>query len=254
MSCPQLSDEGTQFLAGFTAVRNLSLGGSPITGKALAAVVRGPRLNRIDLSRCSKLQDADFAALGEAYNLNSVQLESTAAGDLAADALARLNNLNSVQLGSPQLTDVGMRKLCSTVSLRSLAVTREADQVTDEGLANLWLLSNLEHLTLATPRITRFGLAPLRELHKLRQLSLPGLGVTDAACEHIARSESLRQVSLGSWQGGLPGLTDAGLQRPAASPSLQQLEVHRKGTQVTDAGVAELKKSQPQWKIQAHGP
>jgi hypothetical protein len=147
-----------------------------------------------------------------------------------------------------------MRKLCSIVSLHNLSITREADQLTDEGLADLWLLRNLDQLAIAAPKITGAGLATLHELPKLRQLNLASVGVTDTACEPIARSETLKQLWLGGFQGGPTGLTDAGLQRLAASMSLQQVDVFRKGSQVTDAGVADLRKSQPRWKIQAHGP
>ncbi|HEX5106043.1 MAG TPA: SUMF1/EgtB/PvdO family nonheme iron enzyme, partial [Pirellulaceae bacterium] len=254
-ACERLSDHGAELLGEFSTLRELWLGGSPITGRGLKAIARLPRLQQLDLSRCSSPGDADFAVLGDLYNLAHLQLNQTAAGDQAAAALVRLNNLHVLQIGSEQLSDSGLRQLCGIVSLRNVRIAPEAANVTDAGLADLWRLVNLDSLALAAPQFTGSGLATLHELPKLQWLSLSGAGIADVACEHAARSESLSQLSLGGWQeGGPQGLTDAGLLHLAGARGLTQLDLFRKGTQVTDAGVAELRSRRPQLKLNAHGP
>ena len=183
-----------------------------------------------------------------------MSLDQTAAGDLAAEGLVRLNNLNSLHLGSSQLTDVGLRKLCGILSLHNLQITRDANQVTDDGLVDLWLLVNLQNLTLNAPKITGTGLATVRELPKLRDLNLGAAGLTDAACQNVAGSEHLKQLHLGGWQGAPPALSDAGLRFLAKAEKLEQVNLFRKGTQITDEGVAELRRALPKLKLNVQGP
>jgi sulfatase modifying factor 1 len=254
-SCDRLSDEAAELLSDFPTLRELAIGGSPITGRGLTAIARLPRMQQLDLSRCSLPSDADFAVLGQLYNLAHLQVTQTAAGDRTAAALVPLNNLRELQIGSEQLSDAGLRQLCGIVPLRNVRITAEAIHVTDAGLADLWRLVNLDSLAIAAPQITGSGLATLHELPKLGWLSLAGASIEDIACEHTAKSESLTQLSLGGWQeGGPKALTDAGLLHLASAGGLKQLELFRKGTEVTDAGVAELRQRQPQLKLSARGP
>jgi formylglycine-generating enzyme required for sulfatase activity len=254
-ACDHLDDEGAQGLGKFSTLREVSIAGSPITGLGLAAIARLPRLQQLDLSRCASLRDADFAVLGSAYELGYLQLVQTEAGDQAALELSRLNNLRELQIGSGQLTDAGLRQLCRIVSLRNFQVTSEAVGVTDAGLADLWRLVNLHSLGIAAPQVTGSGLATLNELPALEWLSLQGTHIADIACEQAAKSDSLRQLFIGTWQeGGPPALSDAGLRRLAAARNLRQVDVMLKRTQVTDAGVAELRRLQPRLTVNAHGP
>jgi hypothetical protein len=145
--------------------------------------------------------------------------------------------------------------LCGLVSLHNFQITAEADRVTDAGLADLWRLVNLHSLGIAAPQITGSGLATFHELPSVEWLTLQGAGITDVACEHVAKSDSLRQLSIGTWQaGGPPALGDDGLRQLAQARNLMQLDLMRKRTQVTDAGVAELRRLQPRLTVNAHGP
>ncbi|MEX0585145.1 MAG: SUMF1/EgtB/PvdO family nonheme iron enzyme, partial [Pirellulales bacterium] len=135
LSCDHLSDEGAEFLSEFPTIRDLSIAGSPLTGRGLAAIARLPRLTQLDLTRCRELQDADFEVLGDIYGLGGAQLGQTAAGDRAAAGLVRLNHLHGLQIGSEQLSDAGLRRLCGIVSLRNLTIDSEAVHLTDAAFA-----------------------------------------------------------------------------------------------------------------------
>ena len=252
-ACDHLTDEAAELLGEFPTVREVTIAGSPISKRGLAAITRLPQLQQLDLSGCAALHDADFAVLAEAYELTHLRLQGTAAGDQAAAGLLRLNNLRELQIGSELLTDAGLRQLCGIVSLRNFRIAPEATRVTDAGLTDLWRLVNLHSLGIAAPGVTGSGLATLHELSELEWLGLQGTGVADVACANVAKSESLQQLIIGSWeQGGPTALSDEGLQRLANARGLKQFELLRRGTQVTEAGVAELRERHPQLNVHAH--
>ncbi len=248
----QLSDAGAEYLARFSTLRDVSLSGSPLTGKGLALVAGLPQLNRLDLTGCRELQDADFAVLSRLYDLRSVGLGNTAAGDLAAAGLLELNNLSDLRLGSQQLTDAGIRQLCGIVSLNSLAIQPEATAVTDAAFTDLWRLVNLVNLDIQAPQITGAGLAPLQELPKLETLSLNGPNVADAALRHAARSPFLKQLRVGSPQSTtLSGVTIDGIRALVAARNLRQLELSHRDPQITDAALDEVRAQRRELSIKA---
>lgn len=254
-ACDHLSDDGARFLSEFPTIQELYIARSPITARGLADISRFSRLSRLDLSGCRELKDADFAVLGKVYGLGSLQLASTAAGDLAVEGLVRLNNLRDVRIGSEQLSDAGVRKLCEIVSLQNLAITPEAINLTDEAFTSLWRLNNLHHLSIASPHVTGSGLSAFVELQRLESINLEGPGTVDAALEYIAQSQTLQRLSLGNWQtGGPAALTDAGLLHLAKARKLTQFSLIRRGSKVTDNGAAELRKLRPGLSVNVHNP
>ncbi|MDB5340670.1 MAG: hypothetical protein JWN70_6289 [Planctomycetaceae bacterium] len=245
-SCDHLSDEGARLLSKFPKLVEVSVGGSPITGVGLADIARLPSLQSLALAGCRELKDADFAVLGNIYGLSTVYLINTAAGDLAAQGLARLNNVRDLHIGSQQLTDAGVRKLCEIVSLHSLTINSDAVNLTDEAFVDLWRLTNLYGMTMSAPHVTGSSLSAIDELRRLEWMNLEGESISDAALKHVAKSETLKRLVIGSGQkGGPAGLTDAGLLHLAKASQLTSVSVIRRGTQLTDNGAAELRKLRP---------
>ncbi len=254
-SCDHLSDEGARLLSKFPKLVELSVGGSPITGAGLADIARLPSLQSLALAGCRDLKDADFAVLGTIYGLSNAYLINTAAGDLAAQGLARLNNMRDLHLGSDQLTDAGVRKLCEIVSLHSLTINSDAVNLTDEAFVDLWRLTNLHGLTMSAPHVTGSRLSAMDELRRLEWVNLEGGSIGDAALENIAKSETLKRLVIGSGQkGGPAALTDAGLLHLAKARQLTNVSLIRRGTQVTDNGAAELRKLRPALTVDVRNP
>jgi len=254
-SCNKLSDAGAQLLMSFPLIQEFAFAESPLTRRGLANIGRLARLQRIDLSGCRNLQDADFAVLGEAYNLTSVQLGQTAAGDLAVEGLSRLNNLRELRIGSENLSDAGVRKICEIVSLNNVTITPDAIHLTDHGFVDLWRLANLHSLGVSAPQVTGRGLSAIGELQRLNWLSLDGIGICDAALEHVAESPSLQRLSVGDWQRGGPvTLTDSGVLQLAKARKLVHFFLIRKGTQVTENASAELRKLRPELTVDVRNP
>ncbi len=249
-SCNHFTDEGAQLLAQFPELQDVQIAGSPITGRGLRVIAQLPRVNRLNLSDCKALTDSDIAVVGDLYELTSLSLDGTAAGDEAAAGIARLNYLRDLHIGSVHLSDAGLRKLCTLVSLHNLTLADEAENVTDAGLVDLWRLANLRGLYIAAPNISGSGLATLPELPYLERLDLNGMGLADVALKHAAASATLRNMFIGSWErGGPPNLTDAGLLHLGDSRSLTQVDLRRGNTKVTDEGLEQLRAKRSELKV-----
>jgi formylglycine-generating enzyme required for sulfatase activity len=251
-SCDHLSNEGAGLLAEFRQLRELWLAGSPLTAPGLAQIARLPLVSNLDLSGCRELADEDFAVLGDLDELRWLQLPETAAGDRAVAGLVRLNNLQALRIGSSELSDAGARRICEVVSLRNLVITGDAAQLTDAALADLWRLVNLDSLEISAPQLTGSGLASLHELPQLQWLSLGSPALGDAALENAARSSSLERLFVGNWQaGGPPAVSDAGVLHLAGARSLKQFDLIRRGTKITDEGLAALRQRRSELTVNA---
>ena len=248
-----MTDAGAQALSQFLRLRDVSLAASPITGQACVSLAKLYRLQRLDLTGCRQIPDEAFAALGALVDLHSLVLGETEAGDRAIEGIARLNYLREIRLGSEQLSDAGVRRLCSLVSLEHVGVQEQATRLTDAALSDLWRLPNLVSLDLAAPQFTGAGLASLRELPRLESLNLSSPSLTDAALRHAAGSGTLQRISIGNGRtGGPAGVTDAGLLALAAAKKLTQVDVVRRGTEITDAGLEQLRSLRPTLKLNIH--
>ena len=250
-SCAHLSDDGAKLLGGFPRLLDLSLAGSPVTGKGLAEIAHLSKLQRLDLTTCRKIADADFAVLGDLYELRSLSLSETAAGDLAAAGLAKLNYLRDLRIGSQQLTDSGARQLCGLVALEFIAINPEATALTDKSLVDLWRLVNLLQLEIHAPQITGGQLDSLRELPRLESLVLGAPATTNAALKNVARSSSLQRFTLGNRQAPLTGVTEAGLLALADAKNLKQLDLINRDKTISDAALNMLRAKRPDLKVNA---
>lgn len=81
-------------------------------------------------------------------------------------------------------------------------------EVTDEGLAHVGEMKNLERIDLSNTDVTDSGMAYLSGLPRLKYLNLHGTQVSDAGLVHVERISSLRKVFL--WQ---TAVSDEGIAR-----------------------------------------
>ena len=234
----------------FSRLIELQLAGSPLSGEGLQQIFRLPRLNRLDLNGCRNIPDEAMVGLGQLKNLRSVSLIETAAGDRAVAGLAMLNELREVRFGSDQISDAGVRQLCSLVSLETIGIDERATGLTDDAFSDLWRLVNLHHLELSAAGITGRGFASIHELPRLEALSLQGPDTTDLALKYAAQSSSLKRLVIGNGRtGGPASVTDAGVLALGEAKNLQQFELVRRTTQVTDSALEKLRAQRPDLKI-----
>jgi len=118
-------------------------------------------------------------------------------------------------------------------------------QITDNGLRHLAGMSALKTVVLfgerPNPNITNAGLEHLKGLTNLEILNLYGTRVTDEGLRHLQNMQRLRALILS------PQITDAGLEHLEGLAGLRTLEIT--GTQITDAGVERLEQALPNCEI-----
>jgi formylglycine-generating enzyme required for sulfatase activity/dsDNA-binding SOS-regulon protein len=188
----------------------------------------------------TQITDAGLVHLAGLTSLESLRLKGTQVTDAGLVHLKGLTELRSLFLNGTQVTDAGLVHLKGLTSLEKLYL--RYTQVTDTGLEHLKGLTNLETLALSRTQVTDAGLVHLAGMTKLKGLSLNDQ-VTDAGLEHLKGLTKLEGLNLNETQ-----VTDAGLVHLAGLTKLKGLVLN--DTQVTDAGVAELKKALPRCHIQ----
>jgi hypothetical protein len=160
---------------------------------------------------------------------------------MSALVLAALNLLPSGLLAQGSEKDQALaevKKLGGTVIQFPFSVSFDNKGVTDDDLAHLQKLPDLEGIYLRKCKITDKGLEKLAELTKMKFLYLNDTSVTDKGLESLKKMSKLEALSLMGTQ-----VTDEGLVHLKGLTALRTLEI--KGSKVTDAGVNELKKSLP---------
>ena len=164
-----------------------------------------------------------FTTVGVLCLFTFLTLTSTARADEAA-AIAALEKLGAkimrdekkpskpiveVKLTGAKVTDADLAGLVPHLKeLKSLpALTLTGAAVTDAGLAHLKELKSLPALVLAGTKVTDAGLVHLKELKSLTFVSLSGTAVTDAGLVHLKELNSLTAIRLQ----GAKNVTDAGV-------------------------------------------
>ncbi len=183
--------------------------------------------------------------------------EPTFAHQLAA---VREGTADSIVLERTTVTAYDLAQLEGVISLRWLML--DDVPVSDEALAPLAALTNLERLKLGRCRVGDRGIEHIAALKNLRLLNLPDAEFSDEALARIAELPQLELLRFGS-----PHVTDAGMAHVARMPSLRWLHVidvpitdasleHIKGmkklesfyvdgSNLTDDGMSDLVKSRP---------
>jgi len=107
-------------------------------------------------------------------------------------------------------------------------------QLTDEDMTALLLLTRLTHIDVGPGKVTTAGMAQLAKLPELYSLGLYGLVIDDKLLEALASAPRLAHLNLGSTR----GVTDAGLAHVAKIKHLKWLTLDR--VEISDAGLAAL--------------
>jgi len=175
--------------------------------------------NLIELDvRGIKLEETQFAAIGNCATLRGLILAETGVTDTTLEKLS----------GLKEITGLGM---WSTVG------------VTDQGLKHLTGMSKLYFLTVGGDfGVTDAGLVHLTKLESLGWLGLSYTGVTDDGMLTIAKIHTLNQLDISN-----TSVTDRGLSELEKLKAMKIL--HLKGTKVTDVGVAQLKAALPECEV-----
>jgi Leucine-rich repeat (LRR) protein len=142
--------------------------------------------------------------------------------------IGRLTQLTELSL-SIELDDDDLRELCGLSQLQRLHLDR--DHLTAHGLRGLVPLRSLRDVSLSNA--TDDSLAVLAQLPNLEVLNLRGTAITDDGLKHLRGHRRLRSLLLGS-----TNVTDHGAILLLSLPALEIVDLQQ--TKITDAGAASL--------------
>ncbi len=188
-------------------------------------VVLGNETRRVD--RLDDLPDDDFYVSGIfgglRGNLNGAIFDWN-----------QLPHLKHVQLAQSGVTDADLRLLGECSELVELDFG-ECPAITDQGVAHLKQLKNLEHLELLDAQVTDRGLEELRGLLALRILNLDGTNITNTGMPTIATLHELRRLWVSRTR-----ITDTGLAELITLEHLDTLGLH--ATETSDRTIDDILK------------
>ncbi len=191
-----------------------------------------PQLKRLKVLRLSNCWFTN-AGLNELSTLPAL-VRLNLSGELPDDGMPHLGTMSTLRhlsLTGNYVSNEGLAKLKGLTNLESLSLY-SAHKITDEGLAPLAAFAKLKELTITDGKIEGRGLAPITTL---TSLSLENNPVDDAGVEIIVRNKQLTDLNLSDTK-----ITDKALELIGHSlPRLTELQLQH--TQVTDAGIVELK-------------
>lgn len=212
-------------LEGMRDLEELGLVCESISEIQLLLIANFPNLTTVSLGASTGTADIDELGLRHLQKLKNLQvldLTNTRAGDAALACLKDMTSLKVIRLGSTQATDhrEGPRRA-------------KLSTLTDDGLASLANLTNLETLSLRRTDITGVGFKQLTGLKKLQNLELNDTFVTDDGLEQIGAIESLQLLQIAR-----TNITSAGLKHLAKLEGLKELDLT--DTAVDDEGLRPL--------------
>jgi len=231
-----VTDEDLRKLEAFQHVRTIRLGMTHVTDAGLKHLGTLKDLEDLNLE-ATEVTDAGLKDLAALTQLKYLDLSNTRVEGTGFKHLASLG-LISVRLSDAAVTDDGLKAIGKIQTLRELELKFDP-QVTDEGLKHLALLKHLHKLDIGSNPLGDGALKQVASITELKWFAFAGTHVTDAGLAELAPLQNLEDLVIG----GNPGVTDQGLQRLVVLRNLKRLGV--KGSRVTSAGVAKLKKAVP---------
>ncbi|MDO4549792.1 MAG: hypothetical protein Q4C96_00900 [Planctomycetia bacterium] len=215
---PQVTDITMQKLFAFSSLTSLSLDKTGITDKTLIS----------QISRLPKLQQ---------LFLSGVKIT-----DSGVKVLAKNKNFIRIRLAGTQITDASLEILSEMSALRSLDLSNT--KISVDGLSKLVTLSVLEDINIYNAKYVGGEVTEIfAEMDGLQKINMDNIPVTDADVEKLLPlAENLIFLHLGGTR-----ITDKVVNTLEKFKKLKTLYVNR--TEVTDVGVAQLRKSLPECNI-----
>ena len=125
------------------------------------------------------------AWLAWAFSVEQAQLRKLA---------AVVTNVDTAPVGPPAVA-YAARQLDLRICERVVSL-RVGARGTDQDLAALTSLQNLQDLRITSPKVTDAGLVHLKRLHRLRNLDLSGTAVSDQGMAVLTTMPNLRWVDV----------------------------------------------------------
>ncbi|HVX16289.1 MAG TPA: hypothetical protein VHC22_34200 [Pirellulales bacterium] len=146
----------------------------------------------------SLVTDEGISHLAGLKKLKWIHIDNSCITDRSLEILSRLPALETLALQSNYFTDTGLSHLRGKTQVRSLWVGQPlaGTGITDEGVAFLAELPNLEELDLQNTKITAKSLEHLRgRLTKLKMLAIGGTHIDRLAVRHFRATDKTDRAS-----------------------------------------------------------
>ncbi len=207
-----------EVLAAIGGLQDLRFEDSKIGDEFVLAACKIPQLRKIGINACP-VTDKPLQQLAKLKSLATLYLSSPKVTNAALESIGAVRTLKSLTLHSPHLTDAIWKPIAEMPNLTILDIGWH------EGL----------------PAMKGTGISALAQ-RRIEKLLLIGLGLDDGAVREITTLSHVRHLILrGS------SLSDEQLQHFGRLKDLQKLNLSQ--TNVTEAGVAALKKALPNCQI-----
>jgi serine/threonine protein kinase/Leucine-rich repeat (LRR) protein len=192
LASPQITPKGFAELANLKILDRLHIA-TPISAASLEQI---KRLKKLRLLHIAGATDEGLVHVGELTNMGELRLYDAKLTDDGMKPLANLAKLQSLDIEKAPLHGSGLEHLQRLKNLTSLGL--DGTQVTDDGLEKIRPMTWLRGLVLnRCSRITNDGLAHLTALTDLQDLQLTGTNVTDAGLKHLKGLTNLTVLYLG---------------------------------------------------------
>lgn len=248
-----ITDSDIAELARLPNLAHLDLSLTRISDHGLDQLRNAPAITDLNLYSDELITDAGLSALKSWKHLKRLSVRGTKITDTTLQHLSGITSLEFLDAGCAQITDVGLELLTPLTNLKELAIG--GNKLTDAGLQSLRQLPGLIYLDLSgvertdsglwSVSLTEPGLDAIATLGNLRHLRLNGTLVSSRGIERLAGLSKIEWLDLE----GCPRIGDDVAPLLASFRNLQRVDLA--GTQVTDKGIAALRRANPNCKILA---
>ena len=153
------TDQKMNLLKAFPELTDISLEGTPITGKGLAPLSALPKLEWINLWETT-IDDAGLTHLKNLKALQALPIGRTKITDVGLVHLKDLSNLSYLGLRETAVTDEGVKQLARLPALTEINL--RGTRVTDACIDSLLKLGKLQKVWLGNTKVTADGVARLK--------------------------------------------------------------------------------------------
>ena len=247
-------------LARLPDLERLDLSHTRISDEGMLNLKPAPKIQDLKLFYSEWITDQGMTAIKGWKHLRRLDVRGTRISDGTLEIVSRLTGIEALDIAHTEVTDVGLENLITLVNLKELALGR--GRLSNFGLAALRMLPGLTHLDLSGARPTppdnpsgRGGgsgfpeetLKALAGLTDLRVLYLGHSAITPDGLRVLSSLDKVERLGLQ----GCRRIDDSALSVLAGWKSLKYLDVQE--TEVTDKGLADLRKAKPDIKILSGG-
>lgn len=155
-----VEDAALERIAAMPTITNLRIAKTSVSKEGLDKLTK-LGLEELDISECSRIDDAALEPIGKITTLKKLNLWRDAVGDAGIAHLKGLVNLEWLNVDNTQLTDAGLKSFAGFNKLTFLHLG--STSVSDAGMPDILPLKALKDLKVSRTPVTETGVEPLRK-------------------------------------------------------------------------------------------